>query len=53
MAQIVIEVPDALKHIMQKPMREYAKAVIAQVREGERGRRVDGRAAPPAAGQTA
>lgn len=40
MAQIVIEVPDALKPVVEKPMHEYAKAVAAQMREGKRGRRV-------------
>ncbi len=41
MAQIVIEVPDALKAVVEKPMREYARMVEAQMREGGRGRRVD------------
>ncbi len=41
MAQIVIEVPDALKAVVEKSMREYAKAVAAQMREGERRRHVD------------
>ena len=41
MAQIVIEVADGLKPVLEKPMREYVKAVEAQVREGDRGRRVD------------
>ena len=41
MAQIVIEVPDALKGVVEKPMREYAKTVAAQMREGKRRRHVD------------
>jgi len=41
MAQIVIEVPDALKPLLDKPLRGFVKAVAAQMREGERGRRVD------------
>lgn len=41
MAQIVIEVADELKPVLERPLREYAKAVESQVREGNRGRRVD------------
>ncbi len=41
MAQIVIEVGDELKDVLDKPLREYAKTVAAQVREGNHGRRVD------------
>ena len=41
MAQIVIEVPDALKAVVEESMREYAKAVAVQMREGEHRRHVD------------
>jgi hypothetical protein len=41
MAQIVIEVAEELKGVLAKPLREYAKTVEAQAREGDHGRRVD------------
>ena len=41
MATIVIEIPDALKPIVEPSMRAYVDAVEQQVRAGEARRRVD------------